>query len=565
MRRTPLVLALLLIALGLALPGRALVEALRPGMGADPTLRGGALLLKALLFFHGVLLLSVEALRSRTLPAPRVGLLTRGLREPGRVGVGEAVALCALLLLATALRFHALDEGLWIGEVDALVRHLRRPLPELLTTYDHPDRHPLYALLARASLVAFGEHAWSLRLPAALLGVASLYAAWRLARLVAPRREVLFAVALLALSYQHVWLSQDAQGYTGLLLFTTLASEAFLRLLAAHDPRRSATAWAYGAAMALAAWTHPAAAFVGAAHALVWVALAWRSRGRAGVARWVPALGLVLAASLALTAYALVLDPLIATTLDALRDDVAGEWRSPGWLARRTLGGLMRVAPGGPSAMLAFLVLACAVGALGLSSYARQGWAVLGVLLGGVLVTLLALALLRQHLWPRHLFVGAVGFALVIGRGLVGWVRLFARSPPLSTWSSALERAVLVLTCLVSAASVPGAWAPKQDFAAAVAFLEERAAPTDAILTAGRASLALGELLERAWPAVASVEELEAIEAEHPRTWIVLCGPVRLHSTHAALWDHVERGYDAAAVFPGTASEGEVLVLVRRR
>jgi 4-amino-4-deoxy-L-arabinose transferase-like glycosyltransferase len=565
MRRTPLVLALLLMALGLALPGRALVEALRPGMGADPALRGGVLLLKALIGFHGVLLLSLEALRSRLLPAPRLALLTRGLREPGRVGAGEAVALCALLLLGAALRFHALDEGLWIGEVDALVRHLRRPLPELLTTFDHPDRHPLYALLARSAAAAFGEHAWSLRLPAALFGVASLYAAWRLARLVAPRREVLFAVALLALSSQHVWLSQDAQGYTGLLLFSTLGSEAFLRLLASHDPRRTATAWTYGGAMALATWTHPGAVFVVVTHALVWAVLAWRSRGRPGVARWIPCLGLLLAASLTLLLYAPVLDPLIATTAQALREGVAGEWRSPGWLARRTLGGLTRVAPGGPSAALAFLVLACAVGALGLSSYARQGWAVLGVLLGGVLVTLLALALLRQHLWPRHLFVGAVGLALVVGRGLVGWVRLFARAPPLSTWSATLERAVLVLTCLVSAASVPAAWGPKQDFAAAVAFLEARAKPEDALLTAGGARVALGELFARAWPAVESVEELEAIEAVHPRTWIVLCGPVRLHSTHAALWDHIERGYDAAAVFQGTASEGEVLVMVRRR
>jgi hypothetical protein len=565
MRRAPFVVALLLLAAAVLLPGRALIEALRPGLGDDPSLRGGALLLKALLGFHGALLLSVEALRSRLLPVPRSALLERGLRSREPVGAGEAVALCGLLLLATAVRFHALDQGLWVGEVDVLVHHLRRPLPELLTTYDGPARHQLYALLARASVVAFGEQPWALRLPAAILGVASLFAVWRLARLIAPRREVLFAVGVLALSYQHVWTSQDAQGYSGLLLFATLGSEAFLRLLAARDPRRSAPAWGYGAAMALALWVHIGAVFVLLAHALVWLALVWRTRRRMGVARWLPALGLLLAASLALTLYALVLDPLIATTVHALRDDMAGAWRSPAWLAGRVLGGLTTFAPGGPSAVLAFLVLAAAVVALGLASYARQGWAVLGVLLGGALVVLLAMATLRQHLWPRLLFVGAGGFALVVGRGLVEWVRLFARSPPLSAWVAPLERAVLVLTCLVSAASVPLAWLPKQDFAGAVALVEERAAPQDAILSAGRASLALGELFERAWPAVETVEQLQGIEDAHPRTWLVLSGPIRLRSTHAALWDHVEADYDPVAVFPGTASEGEVVVLLHRR
>ena len=561
-----LAVALLLLALAVLLPGRALVEALRPGLGDDPALRGGALLLRALLGFHGALLLVLERLRALARPGSGGALLERGLLVPAPVRAGEAIALAALLLLATALRFHGLDQALWHGEVELLVHEVRRPTALLLTTYDDPGRSQLFVHLARASLVVFGESAWSLRLPATALGLAGLYALWRLARLVAPRREVLFAVGLLALSYHHVWFSQEAEGTTALLCFTTLASEALLRQLAARGPWSTTLAWAYGLSMALAIWTHPIALLVLAAHVAVWAPLAWRSRGRVrALVRWSPALGFLLAPSLSLGAYALALDPLIATLSAASAAGAPPEWRSPLWLARQALGGVAEAFPGGPAASLAFLALALAVGLLGLRSYARQSWAVLGVLLGGALATASALSLLRLDLWPRLLFVGAGGFALVLGRGLVEWVRLFARHPPLSAWSALLERALLTLVCLASAATLPRAWAPRQDLAGALAFLDARLDARDAVVSAGRAVLPLRELHGRAWPSVEDRSQLEAIERAHPRTWVVLCAPLELRRSRPQLWEHLAAGYEREALLAGTARDGEVLVLLRRR
>jgi 4-amino-4-deoxy-L-arabinose transferase-like glycosyltransferase len=35
-------------------------------------------------------------------------------------------------------------------------------------------QHPLYSILARTSVLALGEHAWTLRLPVTIFGVASV-------------------------------------------------------------------------------------------------------------------------------------------------------------------------------------------------------------------------------------------------------------------------------------------------------------------------------------------------------------------------------------------------------
>jgi Dolichyl-phosphate-mannose-protein mannosyltransferase len=113
-----------------------------------------------------------------------------------RDGPGPALALGAILAGAAALRFHALDTGLWHDEI--LI---------------------LYTVLARLSLGLFGDGCWVLRLPAAVFGIASVGALYGLAREVTDRGEALLTAALLAFSYHHVWFSQNARGYTGLLLW----------------------------------------------------------------------------------------------------------------------------------------------------------------------------------------------------------------------------------------------------------------------------------------------------------------------------------------------------------
>ena len=109
----------------------------------------------------------------------------------------ERLTLGALLAVAAALRLYRLGEGLWLDEVLTLVTYARQPFAEIVTRYDDQNQHMLYSLLAHASFVTFGESAWALRLPAAIFGVASIYAAYLFCREVVSTTESLLVSALL--------------------------------------------------------------------------------------------------------------------------------------------------------------------------------------------------------------------------------------------------------------------------------------------------------------------------------------------------------------------------------
>ncbi len=101
-----------------------------------------------------------------------------------------------LLVLASTLRFYQLDGQLWLDEIAAL-RVYRKPFFETLTTFPAFFPNPLYELMAHASLVLLGESALSIRLPAAVFGVAGVLIFYRLVQRCLGSREALLAGALL--------------------------------------------------------------------------------------------------------------------------------------------------------------------------------------------------------------------------------------------------------------------------------------------------------------------------------------------------------------------------------
>ena len=131
------------------------------------------------------------------------------------------------MALAAVLRAIGLDGGLWLDEILTLIDSVRRPVAQIVTTFPSNNQHTLYSVLAHASIALFGDEAWSLRLPAALFGVATIPALYFLAREFVGRTEALLGCLLLAVSYHHVWFSQNARGYT-MLAFLTVVSTALL-------------------------------------------------------------------------------------------------------------------------------------------------------------------------------------------------------------------------------------------------------------------------------------------------------------------------------------------------
>src|SRR5215813_7568292 len=260
--------ALLLLVVAVLLPPHWTATALA---GSSPHLASvqiGVWIFKATLALHaGILAL-----------ASRFPLGTDGAEAESAPGISSSTTrmiLAGLLVAGLALRLHDLGVGLWFDEIQTMVDYVRLPLGQILTTYDSQNQHMLYSVLARLSVDLFGDSGWSLRLPAAIMGTASLWATYRLASRVTSEREALLATLLLTFSYHHVWFSQNARGYSGLLLFSLLGTEAFLRLISSSQAGWK-TAVFYAVSMALAIYTHVTAAFVVVAHALIAAVIWWR-------------------------------------------------------------------------------------------------------------------------------------------------------------------------------------------------------------------------------------------------------------------------------------------------
>jgi hypothetical protein len=484
-------------------------------------------------------------------------VLARSLAErephPARVqGRGEMAAIGLLLGVGLLLRLPGLGEGLWYDEIQTLVDYVRQPWGILLTTFDSTNQHLLFSIAARGTRALFGLSAFTLRLPAVVFGVLSLWAALAFARRWLPAREAWWSAVVLAVSYHHVWFSQNARGYTGLLLGTLVGSTLFLDLLR-ERPVTAGRVWRYAWVMALTVLTHVTALVVVASHGLVWL---WQARRlEAGRARWVPLVGLLLAGSMAIMCYAPVLPQLITAVTTSGTSAPGIEWQRPGWFVAEAIAGLIRGIPAGFVVVpAAGLIMVIGVGHAWVRD--RVATAVMAL----PLVTMGALVLAMGHnLWPRFFFFGA-GFVVMwaIHGGFVVLERVVPRA------ASAIGHGGLGLVALGSMLLLPRAWAPKQDFPAAAEWLAAHAAPGDGIAGTEMMALPMNTWLGHNWAIVTDTAALRAVEQAAPATWLLYTFPIRVQATAPTLWEHLREAYVEAHVIPATVGGGEI-VIVRRK
>ena len=145
---------------------------------------------------------------------------------------------------------HRLDSDLWIDEIGSFQYAMSVTVGELFRTYSSPNQHLMNSLLERLSVAAFGEHDWAIRLPAAVFGIATVPAMYWLARPIMRGWQSLAVAFLTAVSYHHIWFSQNARGYSGYLLFSVLATGALWRLVETRQ-RRWIALYAVSAVLAL--------------------------------------------------------------------------------------------------------------------------------------------------------------------------------------------------------------------------------------------------------------------------------------------------------------------------
>jgi hypothetical protein len=476
---------------------------------------------------------------------------SRGRLTP--VGVG----LTALTLLALVLRLVGSNRGLWFDEILGVTRSFRSSTLEILTSFPGDFQHPLYSLMAHASIALFGEAPWSVRLPAILFGAATVAALFLLGREVADRREALFSSAFLAVSYHHVWYSQNARGYTTLAFLAVLATWL---LIVGLRQRNWRALLAYGAVAALGAYTHLTMGFLIAGHATVLGVRALFAGD--GSLRWRYGPLIVTTVGAALGSLLLYL-PALPHVLDFFLSGPSPTrgLSTPGWAILEAFR-VLRVGLG--AGTLAGLAAAGAIFVAGLASYYRRDRLVFWLFVTPGIVTAAGALTVRGTMYPRFFFF-MIGFGvLVLVRGAVVLGdslgrRLQRRRPDLAPRTFGTAAALGLV--LLSASSLPYNYRlPKQDYAGALEALDAARGPADGVVTAGWGAWPYQLYFERPFPRIESVEQLQEERARHPRLWLLYSQPRFLERSLPEVMASIRDECRDRQVFHGTVGGGDVVL-----
>jgi len=468
----------------------------------------------------------------------------KGGEAPARaVLVRPWLWVAALTVFAACLRAIGIAKGLWWDEIYFLMITVRHPLANIVTTFPADTQHPLYSILARLSVVAFGEHAWSLRLPALLFGVASIPVLYLLASSVASRIEALLATALLTVSYHHVWFSQNARGYTALAFWTLLSTYLLLRGI---ETGRRGFYLAYGAAVALGIYTHLTMMFLVAAHLLICACLAVDA-ARKGAEKWrFPLQGFLLGGALTLLFYAPILSQVRNFFLH--RPSPMRAVSTPRWALWETVRGLV-LGLGSQGVLL----LAGVVVLAGAWTYFKQNRTVFAMFALPGAMTAMGAVLSRGTMYPRFYFF-LIGFAvLILIRGVF----------VIPNWIGA-PRLAAVLACALMAASayslIRNYRYPKQDYEGAIQFVDALKKDGEVVVTAGATTYPMSHYFAKPWESVETAGRLEEICRRGRPVWLVYTFPRYLEAAVPGSLEVIKKEFTVVRVFPGTVGDGDVFV-----
>jgi 4-amino-4-deoxy-L-arabinose transferase-like glycosyltransferase len=149
-------------------------------------------------------------------------------------------AVILIVIIGALLRFHNLGgESLWVDEALSWLE-AKDGLSNLIKFTDIEQHPPLHSFALFVAIKLLGDSEWSLRLPAAIFGVANIVAVYWLGTLTFGRTAGLIGAVLLALSPFHIKYSQEARTYSLLALAATLYAATCFDYLRAPSLLRGA-------------------------------------------------------------------------------------------------------------------------------------------------------------------------------------------------------------------------------------------------------------------------------------------------------------------------------------
>lgn len=475
-------------------------------------------------------------------------------------GYWATVLFVGTVCIAAVLRLYHLDSQLWVDEVSALYS-IRRPAWAILTEWPGAASHVFFELLAHWSVQLFGETPSAVRLPAALFGVLGVAAVYPLAKRILSRLHALLAMGFLAVSYHHIFYSQDARGYTALIFFFLLSSYLFLRFY--EGSINILEIFLYVLSTVLACYSHPFGGFIPASHFLIFAVRYVHDRTvdrEISFSYRAYALSILLVSGITTLLYT----PFVSSMVDHAQMNASTAAEGPRlglWLVIEVVEGLS-AAFYGPVGLAVVTV----VGLVGMARWWQQHSTSVVVLILPLILEGAVFVVLGFGIHPRYF---AIALPVVFIAGTCGLVALLtwvvAKLPVRPIVRRASLSLLLGLVVLASAyPSLRYYTYPKQDFRGSLRFVQQRAAP-------GAVKIGIqspGSILSGHYGAdfvrVDSLRELKAYESKGKPIWVVTTLERTLKVSCPDLYEHIKRRYKHVKHFPGTVGDGTIHVYEQR-
>jgi hypothetical protein len=479
-----------------------------------------------------------------------------------------SIALVGITALALVLRLIAINSDLWLDEIATVALYRSFSPLAVVTTYVSPNNHLLNTLLMKLVTGVAGEREWAIRLPAVVFGVATIPVMYWVTRLVAGRVASLGAALLLAVSYHHIFFSQNARGYSSYLFFSLLSTGLLVRAIES-DRRWLWVGYVVAMLFDFASLLH--GGFVFAGHIVVGAAAAFQLR-RSG--RSPRPLLKRLAVVFGITGFLgfQLYVTMMAQAYDVLSRTYASPASGMSVTSRAFISDFVRgVTEGfGPGLWLGVIPV-MAIAGWGFIVLVRRKWSLAAglvmplVLLAG-LVALRSLAASPRFFLlalPLADLAAVLGVFAVVEGAQRAWHR--PRSPAVAT---GIAGGVIVLVALASVTSLPPYYrTPKQAYRAALDYMRAENRPGEIIVLienaeqgfrfyAARARLTEG----RDFVALRTLRALEDVSATGRTPVIVTTLERSLILEQPDLYNRIREGWSLVKRFPATIHDGEISI-----
>jgi len=468
-----------------------------------------------------------------------------------------------LLTIATLLRLYKLNSQLWLDEISALIGSIRRPLLNIVTQWPESSSHVFFEFLASISRSLLGESPFAIRLPAALFGIAGIAALYMLATQLFSQRHALFIASLMAVSYHHVFISQNARGYSALIFFYLVASYFFLQFYQTKSISiRNGSI--YIITIVLVTYSVPFGSFIPAAHFLLAFFSYLLNRNQVRTFPPFPISRFVCLIFVAGTITTLLYLPFITNMLSHAQMNLNSKAEGPRlgvWLFIELIQGLSNAFFGVSGLIIAFII-----GVIGLIVWYKSNAISVFVLALPLILQASVFIFLGFGIHPRYFAIALPCVFLAGGHTLAVFtqqiIKYFAISEIKQEFCVAL-----CLTAIIFVSALPlnrYYKFPKQDFEGAIKYVEKLAAIDHIKVGVLYAGTALTYYHNADFIKVDSQNKLLELESKTNQIWLVTTLEQIGSVAEPELLQYIKHNYKLVETLPGTIGDGDIRIYTKK-